>query len=368
MVPVNSTGYFCNGLCNMETTTKPPQSARHGLVIGKFLPFHNGHKRLIEHAAARCDTLTVAVFSRDCEPIPGEMRAGWIRKELPSVRVVHRVANYPDPWDEESWHYWVAQCLDCAPGTNVLFTGEAYGNELARRMGISHECVDRTLDPISGTAIRSDPISFWKHVPKSVRPYLARKVAIVGAESSGKTTLAGALAEHYETAWVPEFGREYCEVNDIHSLTPDDLLAIAIGQCELEDRMAAECSGLLICDTDLMVTRAWCMHLCEEVHPGIAELERSRSYDLHLVTNDKVGWVNDGTRVCSESAVRQWFQTQFLQELGKAQKPHMVLPARQGDAFMLACNAFETLWPALRKAAKQPGHDPQAVRSDLGFG
>src|SRR6185369_11437204 len=150
-------------------------------------------------------------------------------------------------------------------------------------------------------AIRHDAITHWQHVPNAVRPYLARKVAIVGAESTGKTTLAEHLANHYSTVWVAEYGRDYCELKDIDTLTPTDLLAIAVEQAALEDRMAVQSNGLLICDTDLMVTRAWSMHLCGTIHPKIAEVEKSRRYDLHLVTSSQVEWQNDGTRVCDRN-------------------------------------------------------------------
>ena len=326
------------------------RGADHGLIFGKFLPFHTGHRRLVELALARCERVTVAVFSRDAEPIPGHVRGGWIRSECPAAQVVHVVTNYPDPWDEESWSYWVDICRRCAPGVTHLFTGEDYGDELARRLGAQHVRVDRAASPapVSGTAVRADPVANWRCVPDAVRPWLARKVAIVGAESTGKTTLARQLAEHFGTVWVPEYGRTYCELKDIDTLTPSDLLAIAHEQAETEDRLATECSGLLICDTDLMVTRAWCAHLCGMVHPGIADVESTRRYDLHLITNSKVAWQNDGTRVCDGEDIRDWFHRRYVEELTGRGAPHMVLPPRQGDAFALACNAIETLWPTLR--------------------
>jgi HTH-type transcriptional repressor of NAD biosynthesis genes len=324
---------------------------RHGFVFGKFLPFHNGHKRLIERVISRCEAVTVAVFSRDAEPIPGHIRAHWIRQECPEARVIHVVTNYPNPWDEESWEFWAETCRRCASSATHLFTAEDYGDELARRMGIEHELVDRNpiAAAVSGAAIRQDPIAHWQHVPAAVRPWLVRKVAIVGAESTGKTTLAEQLTEHYETVWAPEYGREYCELKEISTLTPNDLLAIAIEQAEIEDRMAVQSNGLLICDTDLMVTRAWCAHLCGTVHPGIAGVERSRRYDLHLVTNLAVAWQNDGTRVCESDDVRKRFHNCYIEELSDRSACHIQLPPRQGDAFALACDIIETLWPVLKR-------------------
>lgn len=323
------------------------RGASRGLIIGKFLPFHAGHKRLIEFALARCETVTVIAYSRSGEPIAGSARAQWIRDECPGAHVLHMLADYPDPWDEQSWEYWAALCRQCSPDATHLFTSEAYGFELARRIGIAHVLFDanREASPISGRQIRHDPLAHWQFVPDAVRPWLAKKVAIIGAESTGKTTLAARLAERYGTVWTPEFGREYCERNDIHSLTPQDLYEIAVEQAKLEDGFAARSNGLLFCDTDLMVTRAWCQHLCGSVHPGIAELERERRYDLHLLTSLEVAWRNDGTRVCGEPGVREWFHARFVEELALRGGLVQRLPARQGDAFALACNVIETLWP-----------------------
>ena len=321
---------------------------RHGLVFGKFLPFHIGHRELIEHALSRCEIVTVIVFSRDAEPIPGDVRKKWIETECPGAHVLHMVANMCDPWDESSWAFWVDSCRRCAPNVTHLFTGESYGEELARRMGIEHELVDRTNLPVSGTAIRQDPVANWRYVPNAVRPYLAYKVAIVGAESTGKTSLSEALAKLYNTTWVPEYGRDYCEMKDIHYLTPNDLLAITTEQAALEDRIAVQCKGLLICDTDLMVTRAWSQHLCGTVHPAIYEVERGRRYDLHLVTSLSVEWQNDGTRVCEQDDTRSWFHRRYVDELTQRQVCHMELPPRFGDALTLARNMMETLWPGIR--------------------
>jgi HTH-type transcriptional regulator, transcriptional repressor of NAD biosynthesis genes len=321
---------------------------RHGLLFGKYLPFHAGHRELIRHALARCDTVTVVVFSRDAESIPGDVRKGWIEAECPGARVVHVVANMPDPWDDVSWAFWAGACRRCAPSATHLFTGEAYGDELARRMGIAHERVDRSAAGASGTAIRQDPVANWCHVPDAVRPWLVRKVAIVGAESTGKSTLAEDLARLYGTVWVPEYGREYCELKDIFTLTPTDLLAIASEQAALEDRLAVRSNGLLICDTDLMVTRTWSRHLCGTVHPGIREVERGRRYDLHLVTSPGVAWQNDGTRVCECDATRTWFHRAYVDELTRRRAPHIELPPRRGDALALAANLIDTLWPSLR--------------------
>ena len=86
------------------------------------------------------------------------------------------------------------------------------------------------------------------------------KVVLYGPESSGKTTLAKHLARHYNTVWAPEFAREYLQNkwnNERKTCENSDLLPIAVGQMKLENELAQKADKLLICDTDLLVTKIY---------------------------------------------------------------------------------------------------------------
>ncbi|GGK92064.1 hypothetical protein GCM10007382_10330 [Salinibacterium xinjiangense] len=120
----------------------------------------------------------------------------------------------------------------------------------------------------------------WRELAPEVRAERAIRIIVVGAESSGKTTLADSLTTHYrarggvwqQTLWVPEYGREYTELllaqqgvieNDPHATvhsaewTPEDFANIAVEQQRLEDEAAATGSPVLFCDTDAFATRLW---------------------------------------------------------------------------------------------------------------
>src|SRR5476649_1538413 len=193
----------------------------HGLVIGKFLPYHRGHEHLIRVARAAVDELTILVCSIESEPIPGGVRHEWVRGANPTCRVIHVSEEVPQrPEDHpDFWAIWTDLVARHAGRVDVVFTSEHYGAELAARLGARHECVDldRRQVPVSGSAIRADPMANWDYLPEHVRPYFVRRVAVVGPESSGKTTLAQHLAEQFDTVWVREFGREYCEGRDARS-------------------------------------------------------------------------------------------------------------------------------------------------------
>lgn len=272
-----------------------------GLVLGKFLPYHVGHAHLIREARRQVDELVVLVCSIEREAIPGGLRFQWVRKAHPDCRVVHVAEEVPQEPAEhpDFWEIWKALIARYAGVVDRVFTSERYGDELGRRIGAEHICVDPTRKtyPISGSALRSDPIANWRFVPRIVRPHLARRVALVGPESSGKTTLAAALASRYGTVWVPEFGREYCEGRDPRFFSHVDFEAIAWGQATLEEVVAADANGLLVCDTELHTTCTWSELILGECRDWIPAAAAARRYDAILLLGHDLPWVNDGTRV-----------------------------------------------------------------------
>lgn len=126
------------------------------------------------------------------------------------------------------------------------------------------------------------------------------KVVLFGPESTGKTTLAKALADHYKTEWVPEFAREYLQEKWDRTgqiCQPEDLPVIAAGQIQLENTLTAKANRVLICDTDLLVTKvyseAYYNGYCD---PEIEKYALSNQYDLYLLTGIDVPWVPDDLR------------------------------------------------------------------------
>lgn len=135
---------------------------------------------------------------------------------------------------------------------------------------------------------------FWAGMDTKRRPKVKR-IAIVGPECTGKTTLAGALAEHYKTVWVPEFARSYLDALN-RPYVQDDLLHIAHGQIKWEDEYALQANHLLICDTNLLVIKIWSEFKYGTCHPDITSEMTKRQYDLHLLTHPDVPWEDDPQR------------------------------------------------------------------------
>jgi HTH-type transcriptional repressor of NAD biosynthesis genes len=149
-------------------------SLRRGFLLGKFMPPHAGHLRLIDEAAKRCDELTILVCTLAREPIPGDLRFRWmheLRGRHHLVHVTDDVPSYPEE-HPQFWQIWEALLRRVLPSdVEVVFSSETYGDEIARRLGIEHVAIDpeRKAVPVSATMIREDPFANWRWIPRPVR-------------------------------------------------------------------------------------------------------------------------------------------------------------------------------------------------------
>lgn len=161
-----------------------------------------------------------------------------------------------------------------------------------------------------------------QHTPKSVI-----NVAILGAESTGKTTLCRDLAAHFGCPWVPEYMRTYLQAKwDKEHLTCtwEDLLPIAQGQIELENKLAAQAaqnsdSSYLFCDTslfELMVYANWYYGDCPD---ALTQAALTHHYDLILLTEVDIPWVADDLRDSPHQ--RDEISAYFESQLTRHQKP-----------------------------------------------
>jgi len=136
------------------------------------------------------------------------------------------------------------------------------------------------------------------------------RVCLIGPECTGKTTLAGQLAEHFNAPWVPEFAREYALRVD-RPLTVDDVEPIARGQMALED--AASNDELVILDTDLISTVVYATHYYGQCPAWIEEAARERKADLYLLTDIDVPFIADSLR--DSAAPRETLYEKFAETL-----------------------------------------------------
>jgi NadR type nicotinamide-nucleotide adenylyltransferase len=316
-----------------------------GLVIGKFYPPHRGHKHLIDSARSQCDHLVVILAHHPSQQIPGELRLAWLREIHPDcdVRLV------PDELDDDSaqWARWTIDYLGRAP--DVVFTSEDYGPAYASLMGARHVMVDRGRQavPTSGTAVRNDPLAALDFLEPVVRAHFVRRVVLIGAESTGKTTLARELAEHFSTAWVPEYGREYWEqkAKGWETATPnwtsEEFAHIAAEQQRREDLAARSANRVLICDTNAFATGTWHERYLGSRSDAVDAIGRRDRSDLYLLADVDAPFVQDGWR--DGENVRQWMHERFVAQMKEAGARFQVLSGDWNARRAAAIRAIEAL-------------------------
>jgi NadR type nicotinamide-nucleotide adenylyltransferase len=144
---------------------------------------------------------------------------------------------------------------------------------------------------------------------------MVKKIVIIGPESTGKSTLCKSLADHYKTAWVKEYAREYL-LNNGTAYSFENLLTIAKGQIDNEElgikNLVAQSSSSppthhspLIIDTDMYVLKVWCEFVFGQCHHWILNRIVERPYDLYLLCNIDLPWVKDELREYPDLTTRE---------------------------------------------------------------
>lgn len=315
-----------------------------GLVIGKFLPPHQGHQYLIEFALAQSDHVIVIVCERDEDPIPGSLRELWLSEIAPKAELL-RIEDHYDPKDSQLWARLVVGWLGRSP--DVVFTSEDYGDLFAHYLGCRHVLVDRarTVIPCSGTAIRNDPYAAWEYLPEPVRGYYARRICVLGAESTGTTTLSEMLARHLQTRWVPEYGREYTYLKIDRGETEwcsDEFVTIAEEQTRQENAAARLANRLLICDTNAFATCLWHRRYMGFDSSQVARMAAEAPADLYILTGDEIPFVQDGIR--DGEQIRHEMQEWFRSELKLGTTPWLEVHGTPSERLMQAISAIDHLF------------------------
>ena len=166
------------------------------------------------------------------------------------------------------------------------------------------------------------------------------KIVLFGPESTGKTSLAIDLAKHYKTVYVEEFARDFLqkkldEQNKVCEI--DDLIPIAIGQMNSENKLSNKANRILFCDTDLLTTatysRLYFDNFCD---PLIDKYSKKNKYDLYLLLDVDVPWVQDDLR--DRPNDRKLFFENFKQALIKHHKPFKLISGNYGERLKKSIN------------------------------
>jgi len=153
------------------------------------------------------------------------------------------------------------------------------------------------------------------------------KIAVVGPESTGKSTLSAYLAKHYHTVWVPEFAREYCE-KLTEPCTWQDEINMFYGQLALEQELLPQVNKLLICDTTFITVKIWSEYTFGRAPQEVLDELPKHPYDLYLLLDIDLPWEEDPLRDFPD--MREHFMEVWHKEL-KALNANYVIIKGEGD-------------------------------------
>ena len=150
-----------------------------------------------------------------------------------------------------------------------------------------------------------------------------KKIAIVGPESTGKSTMSQQLAKFYKVPWVPEYARYYCA-----ALTTDCTLQDEInmfhGQLALEEAVLATAqTDFIICDTTFVTVKIWSDEMLGETPQIVLDALKNKPYDFYLLLDIDLPWQDDPLRDFPHK--RQHFMQVWHQELKSLNANYQVI-------------------------------------------
>jgi NadR type nicotinamide-nucleotide adenylyltransferase len=311
---------------------------RIGVMVGKFLPLTKGHEVMIDFARSQLDELIIIVSSNDSSASSKGMPSLCERAVIidgkyggNNVSVIAVTDTIGDPksydlhgtsTDEDFWNKWVEVFSEFAPDATHFVSSDRYGKEAARRLGLKWMPVDpdRQVIDISATKVRDANSSMFtclggtkafRNISDSFKPILAKKFVVVGAESSGKSTVVADLARRFGTSYAPEYGRILSEARD-NDLDADDFDDIVSGQHVLNDAAAIASDGIYFVDTEAFTTYLYATVYGVQPSDRIFQMARQETCAGVIFIPPVLNWVDDGTRVMAGSAERQKFYDELV--------------------------------------------------------
>lgn len=316
-----------------------------GLVVGKFSPLHRGHELVINRAHDECDEVFLLSYSKPQMPgCEAARRDQWVSAIFPKARHLavtdERLRQWVKPEDgplevpandaDETTHRRFCGFL-CQRVFGVtidaVFTSEDYGDGFAEELTryfresrpacpvVKHVPVDRSRQklPVSGTLLRQNIHAHREWLSPLVYASFVQRVCLLGGESSGKSTLAEALAREFNTSHVAEYGRELWDTRS-GALVFEDMRHIAEVQIKREEAAAMRANRLLFCDTSPLTTLFYSNHMFGKAEPTLERLAERR-YDFTVLCAPDYPFVQDGTR--QPEAFRMLQHEWYLKELAK---------------------------------------------------
>lgn len=302
-----------------------------GLTLGKYAPFHQGHMYVFDTALKEVDELIVMIYQSGVTDIPLHIRSNWIKQLYPQVNVIE-CWDGPEGYSSDrafeiEQENYILEQLDGQVITH-FYSSEFYGDHVSKALNAIDRRVDeaRTHVTISATQIRSDPFLYRQYIPDIVYADLVIKVVFVGAMSTGKSTLTQALADKFNTVFVPEYGREYWTQHEVNRrIGFEEFDLITRGHLARENEAILKANRYVFIDTNAITTYMYCMDYHHRPTPFVRQtaLENQQRYDLFFLCGDDIPF--DDTWDRSGPQKREIFQKQIIADLIERRIPFIRL-------------------------------------------
>lgn len=290
-----------------------------GMYGGKFIPLHNGHIYSILKAKSYVEKLYVVVSyieKRDTElckeaglpNIPFQTRLKWLKQITKDFEGIEVIAVEDVPFENNSLDYIWGEGANRIKSaieeeiTHVFSSEYEYDKWFKINYpSATHIVLDseRSKFNISATKIRTEGIyNHWDMIPKECQPFFIKKIAIVGTESCGKTTLVQNLAHLFNTNFVGEYGRTRCEeLGDGSELLTDlNYMEFAFGQKHIEYRKTLEANKYLFVDSEAVITQYYANLYENKNYDFLESVIQGQDYDMYIYLEPDTKWVADGYR------------------------------------------------------------------------
>lgn len=328
-----------------------------GLMIGHFEPLHLGHIRSILHASSLVEVLHIVITQHPNPnpkfPVTLQDKARWLQmacRDLPFIQI-HTTDEVQlpvhDNFDEvlvdiHATNSKLQLLLErlkivatdsTAAAAPILFVAE--NHPLAQPDLYAQLRLPVFTTPeqpgYHSADIARDPIAHWPALHPEARGSYTKTVAIVGGESSGKTTLVHKLANYYGASFALEMGRLYVGTDLGGSevgLQYSDYTPICLDHAEaIRTATYRAPAPVTFVDTDFVTTQAFCEEYEGRTHPFVAACIDEVRLDHTLFLANNTPWVDDGLRSLGTESARDRFE----QRLGEIFARHHITPHRITD-------------------------------------
>ena len=321
---------------------------RVGVIFGKFYPVHTGHINMIYEAFSKVDILHVIVCTdteRDYQLFKdgkmkrmptNEDRLRWMQQIFKYQQrqiFIHHLKEDGIPSYPNGWSDWAARVKELFAEKNIrptiVFSSEIQDKEpYETYLNLEVQLVDpeRASFNVSATKIRNNPFQYWRFIPKEVRPFFVKTIAILGGESSGKSVLVSKLANVFNTTSAWEFGREFVFERlggNEQAMQYSDYPLMALGHQRYVDYAMKHAHKVAFIDTDYITTQAFCIQYEGKAHPFLDSMIREYPFDVTILLSNNTKWVDDGLRSLGSTKQRQRFQQLLRKLLEKYRVPYI---------------------------------------------